>query len=35
MRYSLEHTDSFVHLQFQEPVKMLSSAIWNGGVRAE
>ncbi len=33
MHYSLEHTDSFVHLQFQQPVKMLSSAILNGGLQ--
>ncbi len=31
MRYSLEHTNSFVHLHFNKPVRMLSSAILNGG----
>ncbi len=33
MKYNLEHTDSFVHLQFQKSVRMLSSAILNGGMQ--
>jgi adenosylcobinamide amidohydrolase len=33
MQYHLEHNDQFVHLAFQQPVKILSSAILNGGIK--
>lgn len=33
MLYTLNHTNNFVHLGFYQPVKMLSSAILNGGMQ--
>ena len=31
MKYLVENNDQFVHVEFEEPAKMLSSAILNGG----
>ncbi|NOU59801.1 adenosylcobinamide amidohydrolase [Marinifilum caeruleilacunae] len=31
MNYDIEHNDQFLHVKFEKPVRMLSSAILNGG----
>ena len=33
MNFKIEHTDRFFHVEFPEPVRMLSSAILNGGIK--